>query len=193
MSYSKISLNVAKYISHETECDNEKQQVIAYAVEGLLLTIGGFVLIVFVGAVFGAAFPAAVTAFAGGSLRRFSGGVHAETPLKCMLFSSLGYGLAASAGNYLSKLVVIDNTYLILTLVFCLLLVAYYAPVDCPAKPIHSTVLRKRLKIGSICFVVLIIALVIILDSASIKLALILGVFLQSLTLLPLFNNQRRR
>jgi len=189
MSYSKFSLGVAKYISQEVEFDNEKQQVIAYAVDGLLLTAGGFILIVLVGAIFDAAFPAAVTAIAGGVLRKFSGGVHAETPLKCMLFSSLGYGLAASSANYLSKLVAINNTYLILVLVICLLLVAYYAPVDCEAKPINSIVLRKRLKIGSILFVILIMILVLTLDSASIKMALLIGTLLQSLTLIPVFND----
>lgn len=188
MSYSKFSTSTAKYISQEIKLDDEKQQVIAYSIDGLLLTIGGFILIVLVGAVFGAALPAALTAITGGLLRRFSGGVHADTPFKCMLFSSLGYGLAAATGHYLSKIVVIENLYLIIALAFCLLLVATYAPVDCSSKPIYSPVLKKRLKIGSISFVLFILIMILNIDAVSIKLPLVLGTLVQSLTLLPLFN-----
>lgn len=191
MSYSKFSTSVAEYISNEIKLDDEKQLIIAYSIENLILSIAGFLLIILVGAMFGAALPAAITALSGGLLRRLSGGVHAKTPLKCMIYSSLGYGLVAAAGYYLSKLLIINNVYFILILVFCLLVVAKYAPVDCPAKPINSAVLQKRLKIGSICLVLLIIVLVMVLDKESLKIALTLGILVQSLTLLPVFNTSK--
>jgi accessory gene regulator B len=138
MSYSKFSTNIAKYISNEINLDDEKKQIIAYAIDSLLLSILGFLLIVFFGALFGAALPAAITSLSGGFLRRLSGGAHAETPMKCMLYSSLGYGIVSVAGYYVSKTIAINNIYLLAVLGFCLLIVARYAPVDCPAKPIHS-------------------------------------------------------
>jgi len=188
MSYSKFSTSIAEYISNEIKLDDEKKLVVAYAIENIVLSVIGFLLIILVGAIFGAAIPAAITALSGGLLRRLSGGAHAQTPLKCMLYSSLGYGLVAAVGFHFSKLIVINNVYLILTLVFSLLVVASYAPVDCPAKRINSPVLRKRLKIGSICFVLVIMILVMVMDAASIKVFLTLGVIVQSLTLFPLLN-----
>ncbi|HHT63868.1 MAG: accessory gene regulator ArgB-like protein [Bacillota bacterium] len=188
MSYSKFSTNIAKYISNEINLDDEKKQIIAYAIDSLLLSILGFLLIVFFGALFGAALPAAITSLSGGFLRRLSGGAHAETPMKCMLYSSLGYGIVSVAGYYVSKTIAINNIYLLAVLGFCLLIVARYAPVDCPAKPIHSPVLRKRLKVGSICFILGIMFLVIFLDLGSIEIFLTLGVLVQSLTLFPFLN-----
>jgi accessory gene regulator B len=188
MSYSRFSTLIAEYISQEINLDDEKRIVVAYSIENLLLSIAGFLLIILVGAIFGAALPAAITAISGGVLRRFSGGTHASTPLRCMLYSSLGYGLVAAGGYHVSKLFVINNLYLILALVFSLLVVTIYAPVDCPAKRIHSIVLRKRLKTGSICFVLLIMVLVVFINFESIKLFLTLGVLLQTFTLFPFFN-----
>jgi len=188
MSYSKFSTSIAEYISNEIKLDDEKKLVVAYAIENIVLSVIGFLLIILVGAIFGAAIPAAITALSGGLLRRLSGGAHAQTPLKCMLYSSLGYGLMAAAGYHLSKLIAINNIYLMITLVFCLLVVTIYAPVDCPAKRIKSPVLRKRLKVGSICFILVIILLVMVLDMASIRAFLTLGVLVQSLTLLPFLN-----
>lgn len=188
MSYSKFSTSVAEYISDEIKLDHEKQLVIAYAIENLILSIAGFFLIVLVGAIFGAAVPAAITALSGGFLRRLSGGAHASTPMKCLIYSSLGYGLMAAAGYHLAKLTIISNGYLLVALFFSLLLVAVYAPVDCPAKRIKSPTLRKRLKIGSICFVLFMMIFVLIPGSSSIKLFLTFGVLLQSLTLFPFLN-----
>ncbi|MGI6686648.1 MAG: accessory gene regulator ArgB-like protein [Bacillota bacterium] len=188
MSYSKFSTSIADYISREIKLDDEKRLVVAYAIENLLLSILGFFLILLVGALFGAALPAAITALSGGLLRRLSGGAHASTPLKCMLYSSLGYGLVAAGGYHLSKLIVINNLYLMLVLLFSLLIVTIYAPVDCPAKRIYSVGLRKRLKTGSICFVLLNMALVMFIDLESIKLFMSLGTLVQTFTLFPFFN-----
>lgn len=188
MSYSKFSTLIAEYISHEVKLDEEKKIVIAYAIENLVLSVAGFLLIIFVGALFGAALPAAITAISGGLLRRLSGGAHAGTPMKCLIYSSLGYGLLAAAAYHLSKFIVINDIYLIVALLFSLMVVASYAPVDCPAKRIISPILRKRLKAGSICFVLGVLVLVLVLDTAEIGVFLALGVLVQSITLFPFFN-----
>lgn len=77
MSYSRFSTSIAEYISDEIKLDHEKQLVIAYSIENLMLSIAGFILIILVGAIFGAALPAGITALSGGFLRRLSGGAHA--------------------------------------------------------------------------------------------------------------------
>ncbi|MGI6678924.1 MAG: accessory gene regulator ArgB-like protein [Dehalobacterium sp.] len=188
MSYTKFSTGIAKYLSQEIDLNQEQETVIAYSLDNILLGITGFVLIVFVGALFGAALPAAITALAGGILRRFSGGVHASTPLKCMIFSSLGYGLASVLGFHLSQRITLTTVSFILPLIFSLVVVSLYAPVDSTAKPIHDHNLKKRLKLGSIFFVLLMLVLVISLESNINKVSLTLGVLIQSCTLFPVFN-----
>ncbi|WP_157677482.1 accessory gene regulator ArgB-like protein [Dehalobacterium formicoaceticum] len=188
MGYSKLSTGIASYLGQELNLDQEKETVIAYSLDNILLAITGFVLIVLVGALFGAALPAAITALAGGVLRRFSGGVHAATPIKCMLFSSLGYGLASALGFQLSQRVAPAMGFFILPFVFALIVVFLYAPVDSPAKPIHDLKLKKRLKLGSILFILLMLLLVISLESTTIKVAVTVGILIQSCTLFPVFN-----
>ncbi|ATW24584.1 accessory gene regulator ArgB-like protein [Candidatus Formimonas warabiya] len=188
MSYLKLSSTSAKFISKQARLDEEQEQVIAYAIEGLLLSVTGFASIVFVGALFGAALPALIAGLSGGVLRKFSGGAHASSPLRCIIFGALGYGSLAVIAKYLSKVMVVNNGYLLLALIICLLIVVIYAPVDCAAKRIKSPVLRKRLKLGAVCFVLLMMCLVVTVDAVLIKVSITLGILYQTATLFPFLN-----
>lgn len=188
MLFSLISEKTALYISQEINLDEEKKEIVAYAIETMLLSVVGFILIVTVGALFGAAFPAAVAAISGGLLRKLSGGAHFNTPYKCLIFGAVVYGLL----GFIVKVYIASHGYSIgvnlLLLIFSLLVVCIFAPVDSEAKPIHSADLRKKLKVFSIIFILLIFTLTLIIENLVIVQALILGVVYQAITLLPVFN-----
>lgn len=193
MSYSKFSENAAKNISTELGFDTEKQQVIAYSIESLLLTVVGFISIVIFGTLFGAALPAAVAAVSGGFLRRLSGGAHAKTATRCLIFGTLGYG----ALGILSKVIFqtmkanVNIKLLSLGLFISLIIVIIYAPVDCAAKPIASQNLRKKLRIASITFILILLILILLIRNPIIQMAVTFGVLYQAITLLPIFNKKR--
>jgi len=69
-----------------------------------------------------------------------------------------------------------------------LLLVYIYAPVDSPAKPIVSQDFRRRLRKGAIITVVVFMGLAIMNVSQTWALPLVGGLFIQSMSLLPLLN-----
>lgn len=188
MLFSKISQNTAAYISQEINLDEDREEIIAYAIETMLLSIVGFILIILVGMLFGAAFPAAIAAIAGGLLRRLSGGAHFNTPYKCLVFGAIVYGLLGLVVNVAITNFGFSLSLNVLLLIVALLLVGLFAPVDSEAKPIHSSDLRKKLKFFSILFVVFIFFLAFFLESPIIIQALVLGVVYQANTLLPMFN-----
>lgn len=191
MNYSKFSQRTAEYITRELKLDDEKQEIMAYAIEVLLLGITGYVLIFAAGTLFGVAGPALVAAVAGGCLRRLSGGAHFDSPGKCITFGTLVYVLIGVLAKHVSQVntAVTCNVCYFIMLLVSLILVAVYAPVDSEAKPIKSQVLRKRLKLASIVFVIAVVLFVMFIDIKLIQLSIVLGVFYQSLTLLPVFNH----
>ena len=188
--FTLISVKLANVLTNELEYSEDKKEIIAYAIETTLLAILGALLIVLLGYALNALVPTVIAAVFGGLLRRVSGGAHFNTPYKCLTFGAFIY---CSLGILAEKLVDYDlaNSYVLLLLVLVsLLLVSLLAPVDSEAKPIHSDSLKSILKILSV--VLIIVSFFIVQFSANQLLAVsaVLGVFYQSITLLPIFNKK---
>ena len=192
MNFSEnISNKLTEVITNELEFNKDKKEIIAYAIETALLFVLGSFLIMLLGYASNALMPAVIAAIFGGLLRRVSGGAHFNTPLKCLTIGSIIY---SSIGILAKKLVDYDltNKYvLIFSMLVSFLLVVFLAPVDSEAKPIHSSSFRFKLKISSIVFVIVsFVIIVYLIDNPLICVSAVLGVFYQSITLLPIFNRK---
>lgn len=188
--FSNFSQAVTAIITKDLNYDNEKKEIIAYAIEMLLLGIVGFSAILIVSFIFNALVPAAVAAIFGGILRRFSGGAHFDTPLKCLSFGAVIYSLIGVLAMAIWKLGFANLLNIVLVLI-SLIIVVFLAPVDSQAKPIHSRRLRNNLKLSSIFIVVCVFFLIFFNTNFLINISAALGIFYQSLTLLPIFNERR--
>jgi accessory gene regulator B len=191
MNFSEnISNKLTEVITSELNYSEDKKGIIAYAVETALLFVLGSFLIMLLGYALNALLPALVAAIFGGLLRKVSGGAHFNTPLKCLTISSITYALI---GVLTKKLVNYDltNKYiLIFSLLVSFLLVAFLAPVDSEAKPIYSRNLKFKLKISSMVFVIVSFLIISFSDNKLVSVSAVLGVFYQSITLLPIFNRK---
>lgn len=192
MKYSKFSQNVASYLASELGLEEEKQQIIGYAVEILILDILGFILILAVGACLKSAFYAGIAGISGGLLRRLSGGAHLDNPIKCLVFGAIMYGILGFTSRIIIEVSGASLSFFLnLGLLLSFMIVYLYAPVDSAAKPIRSIVLRKKLKYGSVAFLLAAFALFTISGVTSLSVSFLFGIFYQVLTLLPFFNKRR--
>jgi len=193
MNFSEnISNKLTQAITRELNYNEDKKEIIAYAIENVLLFLLGSFFLILIGYYFNALIPIVIAAIFGGSLRRVSGGAHFDSPTKCLVFSTIVY---SSIGIIAKKLVEYDiyNLYVLLFVLFIsLLLVVILAPVDSESKPIHSESFKYKLKIFSIIFCIFAFLVVAFTDNKLINVSAVLGVFYQSLTLLPIFNKKRR-
>ncbi|WP_160691802.1 accessory gene regulator B family protein [Clostridium sp. C2-6-12] len=152
----KISDDIAK----ELNLDEDKKSVIYY---GLFATtqIGICILLVIIfGAILNITIEALIVSFTISILRKSSGGIHASSPRKCAIISTI---ISIGMGLICKKLYInISFTILIGVLIFVWSYLTVYkvAPVDSLAKPIKSDKKRNRLKRNSI--VILSIYLIII-------------------------------
>jgi len=191
MNFSEnISNKLTEVITNELNYSEDKKEIIVYAIETVLLFVLGLLSIFLLGFTLNALLPAFVAAIFGGLLRRVSGGAHFNTPLKCLTISSITYALIGVLTKKIVNYGLSNHFILIIFLLISFLLVAFFAPVDSESKPIRSSSLKVKLKISSMVFVIVSFLLVSFINNKLVSVSAVLGVFYQSITLLPIFNRR---
>jgi accessory gene regulator B len=190
MSISSLCENLVALLTAELDYNSEKKEIMAYAIETVLLFLIGALLVVFLGFILNALLTTIFAVFFGGSLRRLSGGAHFNSPLKCMIIGSAIYALLGFLSGLLVSSGLTDKIFLVPALLVSFLLVAFLAPADSEAKPIHSRSFKIKLKIAAILFVGISSLAVIYTDNDTLSVSATLGILYQSITLLPHINTQ---
>lgn len=150
LNIEKYCYKVTNYISTELRLPDEEKEVINYGLFALLQMIYSFVLVFIIGYIFKVHKEATIIVLVISLLRKTSGGVHASTPMSCLVLSTT-ISIFSAVILKLSKFS-IEHTSVITIIIF---IYAYYivyskAPVDSINKPINSIKKRERLKKSSI-------------------------------------------
>lgn len=130
------------------------------------------------------------------SLRIQAGGYHAKTHLKCFSYFTLSCFLAILVTQILLDY---DKNYIVIILILiesCIIVVTY-APVDTINKPLSNSekVNYKRNSVITVIIQSIIILTLSTLVSSlqSYCMVAAIAIFIESVTLLPLINKQRKR
>lgn len=193
MIFADLSNKLSTTIAKETALDEEKQEILAYAVETTILSIVGTLLVILSSSLFRVLIPALIATFFGGTLRRLSGGAHFNTPLKCLAFGTFMYTLLGILATKLSYFGLVNNWLLIPLVILCLVIAALLAPVESEGKPIISRSFRLKLKMFSIIFIIIVLFILLLSSSSVLKASSVLGITYQCLTLLPIFSRREVR
>lgn len=190
MNLSNLSNQISETIVMETKLDNEKKEILSYAIETVILSITGTLLVIIVSYIFHVMIPALIATFFGGSLRRLSGGAHFNTPFKCLMSGAIIYTFIGFISEQAIRLELVQMKFGLPFLVFCLITVGILAPVESLGKPIHSKRLRRTLKIMSIVYVLVVLVVLNFTQISLIKVSSLLGITYQCITLFPIFNRK---
>ena len=195
MPYSKISAKVSDYLAAELNYPADKREIIAYALDSLILMIAGFTMVMAVGIVIGVPGAKFFAVLSGGLLRQLSGGFHFPAPLPCLVFGAAVYPLVSWTGvqafTHWGDKPVFAGGIISLCLV-CLIMVGVFAPVDCAAKPIVSPIFRKKLKYSAIAVVSFFSIMALLYRETYIGISLVSGLTFQAMTLLPVLNKRKK-
>lgn len=194
----KISENISSMISEKLSLSNDEKEVIAYGLFIFIQTVISILMIAILGAVTGVFIESMIISFTAATLRKFSGGAHASSPINCALIGMLIFvGLALFVKHTLLNLEFIYlNVFMIIEYAFALYVMIKYSPKGSVNKPLKKETTRKRLKIQSIRLVLGLLAINIILLAMysqtnriyllSISVCIASGVVWQSITLVSL-------
>ncbi len=161
MSYLFFSRRTAGYLAAKSGLDQEKEIILAYIIEVLVLNIGNLLLTLLLGWFLGV-LPGVTACIAVAVLfRHTAGGAHSNSPWRCAVVTIAVFPAIALLASCLSGLDRIYADILSFTAILAgLVSVVALAPVDTPSAPIISPARRKRLKVLSIfAFILITIAI----------------------------------
>ncbi|WP_019849537.1 accessory gene regulator ArgB-like protein [Desulfitobacterium sp. PCE1] len=190
ISLNDMSNSLTNIITKDLDYNEDKKEIIAYAIETSLLAVIGTLLLILFAVVLDALKPALIAALFGVALRKVSGGAHFNTPTKCLVFGAIVYTFLGVLAQTLVKHQLHYNYLLWISLASSFLIVIILAPVDSESKPIHSKRLRNNLKMLSIAVVIAAFIIYIISSEPLLNVSMCFGILYQSLTLLPIFNRR---
>lgn len=195
-----FSESISSIISEKLSLNKDEKEVIAYGTFVFIQTAISILMIAFLGAILGVFFESMVISFTAATLRKFSGGAHARSPINCALIGMLIFvGLALFVKNYLINLKFMYlNGIILLDYIFALYIVIKYSPVGSANKPLRKETTRRRLKAQSIKLILALSAACVILLAIYVQTDRIIlltvatcistGVAWQSITLVSLGN-----
>ncbi|MDD3653685.1 MAG: accessory gene regulator B family protein [Desulfotomaculaceae bacterium] len=162
MSYLSFSSRWANYLTDKARLSPEKEIVLTYVIEVLVINLFNVFISLMVGMLLGV-FPGTVAGlFTMALFRHTAGGAHSNSPLRCGVITIAVFPLIALLAEFLSTIkqpyVDILSFLAVLTGVVAILLLA---PVDSPAAPIISPSRKKKLKILSLIFMLLLAVILI--------------------------------
>ena len=196
----RLSKSIASKISSSLGIDSDHEEVLAYGAFALIQTLISILAVAVFGILFGVLAEALIISFSAAILRKFSGGVHASTPVSCALIGMIIFGGLALFVKYF--LINVKFLYLavfmFIVFVFVFFVMFKYSPVGCENKPLKNANTRKRLKKQSLIFTSAMLVLNIFLISLflitgniyflSFAICILTGILWQSITLVSLGN-----
>lgn len=146
LNVQEICQSISDKLAEELKLDQNQKAVVNYGMFAIVQTSFAILLAVVFGALLGVLVPTLIFSFVGAILRKYSGGVHADTPEACAII-----GTIVSVGGALILSQVTWSINIILIMGVIIFGIAFYlvnqlAPVDSAAKPIKKAEKRQLLK-----------------------------------------------
>lgn len=189
-----LSKKIARYIDENNDTKGVPLEVYEYGLELVISTIFSCMFILSVAWIFGLIIEAVVYIMFFGFLRIWAGGYHASTHLKCCVT----YAIFAFATIFLMRSfnfeLSIQTIGVGIVCIISIYLVFRYAPVDTENKPLSKSeydLYKRRSRIFVVSFSFSIFLVTLAIPTLTYYATIATGaVFVQSMTLLPIFNEK---
>ena len=189
----KICAYLTKKIRKEMpEIDDERADIIMYGLQNIIGELPKGIIIYAIAYVLGIFKLTLISTLVIAPYRCVSGGIHMKTHIGCIITSFLLYSLPALFGKYV---VIGENIKYILALIvwgFGIIMIRLYAPADTENLPILRKKERKQKQIFSYIILSIEIIIAIIVKDYTISEIIILGDFIQTLTITRIAYNITR-
>lgn len=191
MSYLGFSTKWARGLAKIHDLDEEKEAVLAYEIEVLVLNFLDAVLTLTLGWLIGVFLNTVICLLTTAAFRHNAGGGHSESPWRCALVTMVVFPLLALTAHYSTIWLPYKNFLSLVSIIIGFIFIIIYAPVDNPKAPISSG-RRKKFKMFALIIIAIITAIIISLNyigwekAAEIKMCLVLTLLWVSFNLTPM-------
>lgn len=174
----EFNKKIASYIIRNLNLDKDNEEVIAFSLDLLIIYLTNLSLTLIIAWLIGIFKESLAVLAVILILKLFSGGAHCSSAFNCTIFGILLTLLLGKLSKLLSlytnlNCLIISSAFSIL---LSFILITKFAPVDSPAKPITSTIHKRRLRFFSILIIFLISIIQIVLFKTSKIFSVILAI-----------------
>lgn len=167
----KIATKIGNNAKLLLNANEEQEQIIVYGAINLFQMLFAILWVIIAGLLFGVFYEALIFSITASILRKYSGGVHASSPSRCIIIGTLSSVLA---GILVNKILCTLNCVTVIgisisIIIFAFITVSKNAPVDSIKKPITNIETRKQFKRKSILVIFIFLFIIIILFILSQK------------------------
>lgn len=160
----KIATKIGNNAQLFLNVNEEQEQIIVYGAINLFQMLFAILWVIIAGLLFGVFYEALIFSTTASILRKYSGGVHASSPSRCVIIGAFS---AALAGILIDNIFYTINSITVavvsgVIIIFAFITVFRNAPVDSIKKPIKNIETRKQFKRKSI-FAIFIFSFIIII------------------------------
>lgn len=197
----KISLNLSENLGDKLNKNKEEKEVLNYGIFVVIHTLMGLIATVLIGIITGMIIEIIIIFITSSWFKRYTGGVHATTPEKCLLISSI---LSLILSLFCKYIIFNININYIFIIGFFSIMTFYYiinkkCPVPSKNKPLKRENTRRKLRKKAFNllnrYFILLIILYIIYNFICIDIiktiiiSCILGIILQMIVLTEIGEN----
>ncbi|ABR35303.1 accessory gene regulator ArgB-like protein [Clostridium beijerinckii] len=160
----KIATKIGNNAKLFLNVNEEQEQIIVYGAINLFQMLFAILWVIIAGLLFGVFYEALIFSISASILRKYSGGVHASSPSRCVIIGTFSAVLAGILINNIFYSINSINVAVIsgAIIIFAFITVFRNAPVDSIKKPIKNIETRKQFKRKSI-FTIFIFSFIIII------------------------------
>ena len=179
-----LATKIATGLSVRNYIDCEETEIVSYGLFSVISKIMYGAICLLFGVIFGCLPESAFFYISFLFIKKYAGGFHAETELRCFFLSSLSI-MASIFGIYLSKFFApLKVMFLCLAATACFI-IAVYAPTPSKERPLDETECKRYKKISKIRVVILIIVsfATYILNYESLCISISIAIILESILL----------
>lgn len=143
-----ISYNISNKIGKRANKSNDEIEIMNYGLFIWIHTILAYIITILIGIIIGKAIEALLISIVASSLKKFSGGVHATSPNRCLAISIITTLIFTYIYVFLNKYCSYYYIYIIslVSIVPCYYIFYKKAPVGTKNKPLKKEETRKKLR-----------------------------------------------
>lgn len=195
----QISYNISSKIGKRANKSKEEIEVMHYGLFIWIHTILAYISTILVGIIIGKAVEVLIISIVASSLKKFSGGVHATSPNRCLIIGMIITLIFTYIYVFFNKNMTYNFLYIfsIVSIVLCYYTFYKNAPVGTKNKPLKNEKTRKKLRkklFNRLNFFIAIIILLLIdrstkilnYDKAMFVYCIELGIILQTISITKL-------
>ena len=197
----KISLNLSENLGDKLNKNKEEKEVLNYGIFVVIHTLMGLIATVLIGIITGMIIEIIIIFITSSWFKRYTGGVHATTPEKCLLISSILSLILSLFCKYKIFNININNIFIIgfFSIMTFYIIINKKCPVSSKNKPLKRENTRRKLRKKAFNllnrYFILLIILYIIYNFICIDIiktiiiSCILGIILQMIVLTEIGEN----